>query len=356
MHHTIRIFIFAFATALLASCSDSGNGGINANTKSDTLKVDYVVVKPEPLINNIEVTGSLLPGESAQLTTQTAGKVESILFEEGEEVRKGQVLLRLDDREWNAQLQRLRAELETAEKDLNRKSQLAEVQGISEAELEAAQLKVQTLEANIEETEVRLSYSTIVAPFSGRIGLRNVSPGSYISAGTAVAMLVQDDPIKLQFEVPERYASMVTPGQGLRFSANNRPEPFKASVYAAEPMVNTGSRSLRVRAKADNKKRELIPGSYADITFTLDSLDEAIMVPTEAIIPELNNQLVYTFKNGKAEKVQVRTGVRHPKRIQVTEGLQQGDSVVVTGLLQIKPGMAIAGDKQLEVESFDKKE
>jgi len=318
--------------------------------------VDYVVVKAEPLVNNIEVTGSLLPGESAQLTTQTAGKVQQILFEEGQEVRKGQVLLKLDDREWNAQLQRLRAELETAEKDLNRKSQLAEVQGISEADLEAAQLRVQTLEANMEETEVRLSYSTIVAPFSGRIGLRNVSPGSYISAGTAVALLVQDDPIKLQFEVPERYASKVSPGQGLQFNANNRPEPFEASVYAAEPMVNTASRSLRVRAKADNKKRELIPGSFADITFTLDSLKDALMVPTEAIIPELNNQLVFLIENGKAERVKVRTGVRLPRRIQVTDGLQAGDSVIVTGLLQVKPGMAVAGDKQVEVESFEKGE
>lgn len=354
MHLFLRILIFALGTTLLASCSSKPNNDLNANAKSDELKVDYVIVKPQPLVNTIQVTGSLMPAESAELTTQTAGKVESILFDEGQQVRKGQTLLELDDREWKAQLQRLEAELETAKKDLDRKSTLAEVKGISEADLEAAQLRVQTLEANIQETKVRLSYTTITAPFSGRIGLRSVSPGSYITAGTMVAMLVQDDPIKLQFDVPERYASRVKPEQGLEFLANNRKEPFQASVYASEPMINTSSRSLRVRALAENPERELIPGAYANITFTLDSLDNALMVPTEAIVPQLDNQLVYCIRNGKAEEVQVTTGERQPKRIQIIDGLQPGDSVIVTGLLQIKPGMAVSGDEEIEVESFDK--
>jgi membrane fusion protein (multidrug efflux system) len=356
MPHFIRLFIFALFGTFLLSCSSSGEDQFNANTQSVVLKVDYVIVQPEPLVKNIEVSGSLIPEEAAELTAQTAGKVAEILFAEGQEVIKGQILLRLDDREWRAQLKRLEAEGEIAKKDLERKKALAEVQGITEADLETAQLRVQTLEANLEETRVRLSYSTILAPFSGRIGLRSVSPGSYIAAGTAVAMIVQENPIKLQFYIPARYASYVRPGQGLKFYANDRPEPFEASVYASEPMINSGSRAMRVRARANNQKRELIAGSYADIIFTLDSVPNALLVPTEAIIPKLDHQLVYRFKNGKAEEVKVRTGIRHPRRIQVTEGLQMGDSVIITGLLQIKPGMAVAGDKQVEVESFEKVE
>jgi len=356
MHRWKRILIFAVFGSLLLSCSSSNEGKLNANNRSTRLAVDYVIVEAELLVNNIEVTGSLMAEESAELTVQTAGKVEEILFKEGQEIKKGQTLLTLDGREWRAQLKRLEAELKMAKKDRVRKAALAEVQGIAEADLEAAQLRVQILEANMEETMVRLSYTTIDAPFSGRIGLRSVSPGSYITAGTTVATIVQENPIKIQFDVPERYASLVRPGQGLKFYANDRPRAYEASVYAYEPMINTSSRAMRVRARANNAEGDLIPGSYINITFTLDSMPHALLVPTEAIIPKLDNQFIYCIENGKAKQVKVRTGIRQPRRIEVIEGLKVGDSVIVTGLLQLKPDMPVVGNKQVEVESFLKGE
>lgn len=340
---------------VLSSCNSEEGPKLNGGTRSNVLEVDYVVVQPQPIVNSLQVTGSLIPGESAQLSTQAAGKVQSISFEEGEKVKKGQSLLRIDDREWQAQLQRYQAELENAGKDLERKRALSEVKGVTDAELEASQLKVQTLKANIQETRVRLNHATVTAPFNGRIGLRSVSPGSYISAGSPVAMLVQDNPIKLQFNVPERFASQLRVGQPVRFSIAGSDENFEAEVYATEPMISESTRALRVRAKADNSEGKLIPGSYADVVVTLDSIPDALMVPTEAIIPELNNQLVYLINNGKAEKVQVKTGVRQPKMVQITSGLQAGDSVMVTGLLQVRPGIPVKGDQQMDVESFEEK-
>jgi len=212
---------------------------------------------------------------------------------------------------------------------------------------------VSTLEANIEETEVRLSYSTIVAPFNGRIGLRSVSLGAFISAGTPVATLVQENPLKLEFNVPERYASQVKEGQPVMFRVNNDDASYKANIYATEPMINRSSRAMRVRARAKNDDRILIPGSYADVTVTLDSISDALMIPTEAIIPKLDQQLVYRFSNGKAEEVQVKTGVRQPRKVQIAEGLQPGDTIMLTGLLQVKAGMTVSGDKQLNIESFN---
>lgn len=353
MRYIPSILSLCTLAGLLSGCHSEEGPKLNGGTRSNVLEVDYVVVQPQPMLHNIQVTGSLIPGESAQLTTQAAGKVQSISFEEGEKVKKGQVLVRIDSREWDAQLQRYRAELKNANKDLERKKAMASVQGISEAELEAAELKTQTLKANIRETQVKLDHATITAPFDGKIGLRSVSPGSYISAGTPVAMLVQENPLKLQFNVPERYAALLRPGQEVNFSIADNDTVYQASVYATEPMISESTRALRVRAKANNPAGKLIPGSYADVTVELDSIPDALMIPTEAIVPQLNNQLVYRISKGKAEQVQVKTGVREPRKVQITSGLQAGDTVLVSGLLQVRPGMPVKGDQEIDVKSFE---
>lgn len=346
----------AAALGFLVSCNSATENNLNGGTRSKVLAVDYIVAKPEFLANIIEVTGSVLPGESAELTTQVAGKVQTIHFEEGEMVSRGQVLLELDAREWRAQLQRMRAELDVANNDLNRKQELAEIKGVSATELEEAQLRVSTLEANIDETEVRLSYSTITAPFNGRVGLRAVSPGAFLNAGSPVATLVQENPLKLEFNVPEGYAAQIKTGQPVVFRVNNDDVPYQANIYATEPMINRSSRALRVRALAENDERRLIPGSYAEVKVTLDSIPDALMVPTEAVIPKLDEQMIFRIKNGKAEEVSVKTGVRQPRKIQIADGLQPGDTIMLTGLLQVRPGMPVSGDKQLNIESFNTEE
>ncbi len=353
MHKIQYLIPVLVGLGIISSC-DSGSGSeLNGSTRSDVLAVDYVVAQPQPAVNSIKITGTLIPAETARLTTQSEGKVQSILFEEGQQVKKGQILVRIDNRESQAQLQRSQAQLETALKDLERKRALAKIQGISDAELEAAELQTQTLQANIEETKVRLDHATIRAPFDGKIGLRSVSPGSYITSGSSVATLVQEDPLKLQFNVPERYASQLRVGQQVRFTVAGRDEIYEAEVYATEPMINEATRALQVRAKTDNPDGALIPGSYADVVLTLDSIPDALLIPTEAIIPRLNDQLVFRITNGKAEEVTVKTGVRQPSIVQITSGIKPGDSIMVSGLLQVKPGMAVKGDKEIEVETFE---
>ncbi len=145
---------------------------------------------------------------------------------------------------------------------------------------------------------------------------------------------------------------MIETDQAVSFTVNNKDSAFNARIYATEPMISTTTRALRVRAIARNANRSLIPGSYADVVVTLDSIQNAIMLPTEAIIPRLDDQVVYRISGGKAEEVKVKTGVREPKKIQVSKGLQMGDTIMITGLLQVKPGMAVKGDRKIEVESF----
>lgn len=335
------------SVAIIGGCSSVVNKGQQGGRQAPILEVDYAVLKPELVANVIEVTGTLLPQEIAELTTQATGKVESISFKEGQRVSKGAVLLELDSREWRAQLSRLQTELEIAQKDLDRKTELAGIKGVSESELEAAQLKVSSLEATIEETIVRLSYSTIKAPFSGKVGLRKVSPGSFVSAGTSVATLVQDNPLKVEFSVPERYAGKIKTGQVVSFAINPGDDLSTATIYAAESALSQSSRALTVRASTPNPDGNLIAGSFANIEVVLDSIPQALLVPTEAIVPQLDEQIVYRIKNGKAEEVKVRTGVRFPELIQISGDVQPGDTIMLTGLLQVRVGMPVSGTRQV---------
>jgi len=282
----------------------------NTNRGGGVMEADYVVVKPIGVSNEISISGTLMPAESAMLSAQASGKVIEIFFDEGQKVTKGQVLVRLDSREWLSQQNQLKVELETAKKDLERKESLADIQGVSAAALDDARLKVSTIQAQKDEVDVKLDYATIRAPFDGTIGLRSVSVGAYLSSGAPVAQLVKLDPLKLEFSVPEKYATEIAIGQKVDFTIAGNREKFTGSVYATEPAINEATRALRVRAKIPNEKRTLIPGAFADISISLDSIPDGLMIPTDAIVPKLNNQLVYKFENGKAKEVQVVPGIR----------------------------------------------
>jgi len=347
----IRSILIAITLVLLGCKSEDAKIGNGSQRR--TMKADYVVVEPRPIADKISVSGTLMPDESAMLSAQTSGQVREIYFSEGDRVEKGQLLVKLDDRQWLAQRQRLEAELETAQKDVERKEQLSEIQGVSQSELDNARLEVETIKANKEELDVMIEYASIRAPFSGIIGLRSVSPGSYLSAGAPVARLVKSDVLKLEFSVPEGQANKVKTGQLVRFSTSNSDSSLNAKVYATEPVINENTRALKVRAKVPNKDKRLIAGAFAEINLSLDSIPNALLVPTEALVPELNNQIVYIIKGGRIEKQRVRQGIRMPNLIQIEEGLSVGDTVMVSGLLQAKEGMPVKAGKRVELNTME---
>jgi len=344
----IRTLLFALVI-ITTSCDDEGSKIGNGSSRG-TMKVDYVIAETTPIANRISITGTLMPDESAMLSAQTSGQVREIYFSEGDKVRKGQLLVKLDDRQWQAQRKSLTAKLETAQKDVERKEQLTEIQGVSQSELDNARLEVATINADKEELDVMIEYAAIRAPFSGTIGLRNVSPGSYLSAGSPVARLVKSDILKLEFSVPESYAFKVKPGQNVRFKISEIDSLHEARVYAVEPVINENTRALKVRARVSNKNNEIIAGAFTEITLTLDSIPNAILVPTEALVPELNKQIVYKIQNGRITKQQVKQGIRLPNLIQIKDGLIPGDTVMVSGLLQAEDGMPVAPGAHVELE------
>ncbi len=338
--------------AIVFSACDNADATQNDRRGGDVMEADYVVVKPTGVSSEISLSGSLMPAESAMLSAQASGKVIEIFFDEGQKVDKGQVLVRLDSREWLSQQNQLKAELATAEKDLERKQSLVDIQGVSAAAIDDAKLRVATIKASKEEIDVKLDYSTIRAPFSGTIGLRSVSVGAYLSAGAPVAQLVKLHPLKLEFSVPEKYAADIAVGQNVSFTISGNRNTFTGTVYAAEPAINESTRALRVRARVPNEKGLLIPGAFTDISISLDSIPNGLMIPTDAIVPKLNNQMVYKFENGKAKEVQVVPGIRKTSTIQIIEGLSANDTVMISGLLQVRNGMAIKAGNELTLESL----
>lgn len=347
-----NILAISLPVVLFSACSgDDANQ--NGRRGGGVMEADYVIVKPFGVSNELSLSGSLMPAESAMLSAQASGKVIEILFREGQKVEKGQILVRLDSREWLSQQNQLKAELATAEKDLERKLSLAEIQGVSAAAIDDARLKIATIQASKDEIDVQLDHATIRAPFAGTIGLRSISVGAYLAAGAPVAQLVKLNPLKLEFSVPEKYASEIAIGQSLSFTIAGSRDIYNGTVYATDPAISETTRALRVRAEVPNEKGLLIPGAFADITMSLDSISDGLMIPTDAIVPKLNEQLVYIFKNGEAHEVQVQTGIRKTATIQIVEGLSENDSVMVSGLLQVRNGMPIKPGHEMKIESLE---
>lgn len=348
-----RTILSAGLLATLWTSCGSDNPNITSPQDNGVMVVDYTVARPVGVANVLNIPGTLLATESAMLSAQSPGKVNDILFEEGETVQKGQILVRLDDRSLRARQKMLDAQLKTAQKDLERKQELSDIQGVSAAEIDDAQLKVSDIQAQKDEIDVQIDHTTIRAPFSGIIGLRSVSPGAYLASGDPVAELVKRDPLKLEFNVPEKYATEVREGQSVSFTIDGSREVFKAKVYAAASAINASTRALTVRAKAPNTEGKLVPGAFANVIISLDSIPDGLMIPTDAIVPKLNDQMVFQIKNGKVRETPVQTGIRKTSTVQITGGLQSGDTIMMSGLLQARVGMPVKAGKEITLESMD---
>lgn len=312
----------------------------NAGT---ALPVTVVVAEHQRLENTISVTGSVLANETVQLSPELPGMITRITFTEGQMVKKGQPLVYLNDEELKAQMERLNATRKLFEESEARQRRLLEREAISQAEYDIALNEMRTNLADIKVVEAQLSKSIIRAPFDGMVGLRMVSEGAYVTPADQIATLVNLDPVKLEFSVPERYANEVGVGDRINFSRNEQggPSSRMADVYAIEPRIDTETRTLRMRALTENKDRLLLPGMFVRIKLVLDVQENAIMIPAQAMIPEMEGYKVFVVENGKAVEKSVRTGKRTENRVEVTGGLNPGDSVLTTGILQVKAGAPV---------------
>lgn len=299
--------------------------------------INGFVVSTSPLTLSIESAGTLLSEEEVQLAPEISGRVVSLNFKEGQFIQQGQLLVKLADADLQAQLQKLQAQLSLAENTVTRQEKLLQVQGISQQDYDISQNQVNGLKADVAIVKAQIAKTAIYAPFSGKIGLKTISPGAYVNAGTIITSLQKSARMKLDFSIPERYQQLVKINDPVSFTVDGRDEIFTANVYATEPQISLGSRSLKVRAWYQNSA-SLFPGAFANVQLGLSEDAKAIMIPTQAIIPEARNKKVILMRDGVAQFQIVETGLREADKVQIITGLQEGDTIVTTGLMQIKPG------------------
>lgn len=308
-----------------------------AGAKPPPMRVDGYIVMPQPFQENIEVPGSIVANEMAEIHPEVAGRIVQLNVAEGRYVGKGTVLAKLYDGDLRAQLNKLQIQLALAQKTEERQAQLLKIQGISQQDYDISLLQVNSLRADIGIIQTSISKTVVRAPFSGKLGLKNISPGSYVSPASVIAIINQTDQLKLDFAVPEKYIDQIKNGQLVTFTFEGSKKQLGAKVIATESNVTENTRSLTVRAAVLGKEEGLLPGAFAKVQLSFDPDPNALLVPTQAVLPQARGKKVILYKGGTAIFADVTTGVRDSARVQIVDGLKPGDTVVVTGLLSVRP-------------------
>jgi membrane fusion protein, multidrug efflux system len=330
---------------LIASVSGRGKGGnMPMASGPQALNVSGYLIKPEKFSELVKSTGTLRPDEEVDLSFETSGKIVSIKFTEGTRVKKGDLLAKINDRPLQAQLQKLLAQKKLTEAKEFRERSLLEKDAISQESYDQIVTELQTIEADINLIEARISETELRAPFDGIIGLRYLSEGFYATSSTKIAKLIKISPLKIEFSIPERYASEIRIGYPVTFVVDGINSNFEATVYAVDPKIDIETRTIVIRALYPNKKEELRSGRYASITLVMSQIENAAAIPTEALIPEMDGEKVFLFKSGKASSQKVQIGLRTESRIQITDGLNFGDTLLITGILQLRQNLPIVLD------------
>jgi membrane fusion protein, multidrug efflux system len=311
-----------------------GPGGKPAGPMS----VNAFVAQPRTLENTLVASGTLLAYEEVELHPEVSGRITQLNLSEGASVSKGTLLVKLYDADLQAQLKKLKLQEQTAVKTEGRLKQLLAANGIGQQEYDNAAIQLSNIQADIEQVQAQITKTEIRAPFSGVVGLRNVSSGAYITPATMIATLQQIDPLKLDFTVPEKYSALIGKGDGVKFKTAGSDETFTAKVFAVEPRVDESTRTIKVRASVQNTRAKLYPGAFAEISLGLSGNNNALLIPSQCIIPQAREKKVIVANGGKAEFRTVETGIRNESYIEITKGLQAGDTIVTTALMYVKPG------------------
>jgi membrane fusion protein (multidrug efflux system) len=310
--------------------------------QSKALNVRAVVIEEQSLTDGLAMSGSLVPDEEVSLSFETSGKITDIFFKEGSMVEKGQLLAKINDAPLQAELRRKEAQLRLMQDRVFRAKALLEKEAVSKEAFQEAEANLSALKAEIDGVKAEIAQTELRAPFSGIIGLRQVSVGAFATTQTAVAMLTKRSPLKVEFSVPERYAGTLPDGAHLEFTVEGDLTPRSAKVYASDSRVDENTRTFTVRALYDNKDGKLVPGRYVSVNLTTREYENALAVPSEAIVSEMGIDKVYLCKGGKAEPVEITKGLRTDALVQVLRGLCVGDTVITSGTMQLRAGQQVS--------------
>ncbi|MCG9792730.1 efflux RND transporter periplasmic adaptor subunit [Flavobacterium algicola] len=331
----------AFIAYRIVENSKNTDAGNDKAGKKGPVNVSGLIIKPTNFDNVISLSGSIEADEQVEIHSEVSGIVESINFQEGSTVAKGQLLFKVNDSELKAQLSQTNTKETLAGENERRAKLLLQKEAISQEEYDISRAEYVSSKAQSQLIKAQIAKTYIRAPFSGKIGLRSISAGTYITPSTKVTNLVNIEKLKITFSIPEKYALQIKDATEFTFTVAGSKEKHTAKVYAIEPAISVATRTLQVRAIADNKKGNLLAGTFADVALPLAILEDAIVIPTEAIIPIENGKKVFISNLGKAKEILVETATRTDNSVLVLSGLKAGDTLITSGIMALKDKAAV---------------
>jgi membrane fusion protein, multidrug efflux system len=340
----MRILPLFALLLLLTGCKDNKKeqtATAPGAKKQGPANVQGYIVKTGAVSEPLQMPGTLLPLEETELHSEVSGRVVGLYIKEGTTIYAGAILVKLFDGDLQAQLKKLKVQLQIAEKTEERSKELLKINGISQQDYDLTFLQVSNIKADIELLKTNIAKTEIRAPYTGKIGFRNISMGAYITPATIITTLRQVNQLRLQFSVPEKYSSKIANGQMISFSTDGSTQKFLAKVYATESTVSETTKGLNVRCLVQQQNANLIAGAFAKVNIDFAKNDRAVLVPSQSILPQARGKKVVVYKDGVAVFTDVQTGVRDSANVEIVSGLSVGDTIITTGLLGMRPNAKI---------------
>jgi membrane fusion protein, multidrug efflux system len=336
-----RTVTIALLGLILLSCKKGKEDKNDKSKNPSAIVVDWVVVKPTELSEKITVSGTIKPSEETVLLSEISGRVIKINLPEGKAVKKGTLLVKFFDDDLQAQLIKANAQLQLTKQTLSRQSELIKVSGISQSDYDQTVLQLNTIKGDIDVLKAQIRKTEILVPYDGVLGLRNISLGSVVSPSLALATIRDVSKLKIDFSVPEKYSSEIQTGSKIKFIVNGDKQEFEASIIGTEQGIDASTRNLKARAVIAVSNPKLTPGAFATILLKIKNTKNAIIVPSQAIIPQGVVKSVVVSDHGKAKFMKIKTGLRQTSGIEITEGLTENDTLITSGVMFLKPDAAL---------------
>lgn len=320
-----------------------GRGGDAAEVEqvSQRVPVQWVVVERELFEETLQATGTILSEESIEIRAEESGRLVEVHLPEGQWVEEGTLLARLNDAPWQAQKRQIEGEIRLLELQVERARELRATRSIPQDELDRVLTDREVLQGRLEEIEARIDRYRIEAPFSGMLGFRQVSVGQMISPDTMLSTLQKTDSVRIEFALPERFLAQIREGSTIHFTIPGNGDDFTGEVFALDGSVDRTTRTILIRARTDNPDRLLRPGSLARVRIPVAMEENAILIPSTAVIPGLQESRVYVVDDGVARQRVVQTGRRTGDRVSIRSGLEEGDKVITLGVQSVSDGREV---------------
>jgi len=333
---------------IIVSCKNGNNNNKNSKKNNTIVPVDIIIADKEDYPTKIEVNGTVLSEEMIELHPEVSGRLVFLNIPDGGFVKAGTVLAKINDTELQAELQQQKVQLELAKKTEQRMKKLLSVNGVDQATYDAALSQVNVCEANINVINAQIDKTVIKASFNGHLGLRLVSVGAYVTPSTIIGSLSQTDKIKIDFTIPESYQNLINIGKSIYLQSTSSNKKILATITAIEPQINISTRNIKVRAKSENN--ELKPGAFVKVL--IENNSNSIVAPTNAIIPDAASNQLILIKKGKALLKNVETGIRTANVVEIVKGVEIGDSIVISGVLYVRPNSALKIKSVKKIETI----